>query len=268
MISFLRKRINELPHGYFGLVNELPVVYITHDPNDPSISVYNKKRYNINSYNGKAWSPQIAEYQRLQSKLQQLEKLWKHLYKFDSRQIEYPLIKRRTTILNEEFFRNSRENINPVKIENPIEYNGHYLRSKNELIGCQIIEKLGLEYKTEIAIGDDPFDMLYPDFTVNVPYQQRCIAIEINGALSNLKYAKKSINRQSTYIGNGLMIGKDVVFLDIADSSQFYAELFETLLKNAIIAGLDDIVFPDGYYNNLFGSSQTSFNDIWKGFGS
>lgn len=267
MISFLRKRISELPHGFFGQVNGMPFVYITYDPTDHSVSKSNKKRYGINTVNGKVWTPLIAEYQRLKSKLQQLESLWEYLYKFDPRQIDYPLIKRRTSILTEDYFRNAREYMNPVVMKNPIEYHGHYLRSKNEMLGCQIIEKFGLEYKIEIAIGNDPFNMLYPDFTVNVPYQQRCISIEINGALSSLKYANKSINRQSTYIENGLMLGKDVVFLDIADISQFYAELFETLLKNAILAGLDDIVFPNGYYNDMFGFSQNSLNDIWKGFG-
>ena len=132
------------------------------------------------------------------------------------------------------------------------EYKGHILRSKNELLGVRTAEKFGLQYKIEIALGDDKFDMLYPDITILVPYQQRCISIEINGAMENIKYANKSLNRQGTYIGNGLMISKDVIFLDIADKSLFYTELFETQLKLAILAGLDDIVFPHGYCDDIY----------------
>lgn len=35
--------------------------------------------------------------------------------------------------------------------------------------------------------------------------------------------------------------------MDIADGSQFYVNTFVTQIKTAILAGLDDIVFPTEY---------------------
>ena len=251
MISFLRKRLAEMPHGSFGTCRGQQVVYVTYDPMDPSVSWKDKKRFFVDSEQGKFWSALIADSILVEKQLRELIDLWHMLYRFESRQIDYPLIKRTTSLFTEEFFNSAAENANPTPIEHPIEYKGHILRSKNEMLGCEIIEKYGLSYKIEIAVGNDPFNMLYPDITVLIPYQQRCIGFEINGALSILKYANKSINRQGSYIEQGLMLSKDVVFVDIADRNDFYAELFETQLKTAILAGLDDIVFPHGYVDDI-----------------
>ena len=264
MISFLRKRLAEMPHGSFGTCRGQQVVYVTYDPMDPSVSWKDKRCYKVNSEQGRLWSHLIAEYIQTEEQLRQLTASWHQLYKFDPRNIEYPLSKKRNTILTEEFFHAAKENANPIPIENPIEYKGHLLRSKNELIGVRTVEKFGLQYKIEIALGDDPFDMLYPDITVLVPYQQRCIPVELNGALDNIKYANRSLNRQGSYLGDGLMISKDVIFTDIADKSLFYTELFETQLKLAILAGLDDIIFPHGYSDDIYmltgNSLFSSFN--------
>ncbi|MBP5260894.1 MAG: hypothetical protein J6Z43_02055 [Clostridiales bacterium] len=251
MISFLRKRLAEMPHGSFGTCRGQQVVYVTYDPAEAGLSQKNKKRYLVDSEHGRIWSPLIADSIQVEKQLRELTDLWHMLYRFEPRQINYPLIRKASSLFTESFFNNAVENANPTPIEHPVYYKGKILRSKNEMLGCEIIEKYGLPYKIEIAVGNDPFNMLYPDITVLIPYQQRCIGFEINGALSILKYANKTVNRHSSYIEQGLMISKDVVFVDIADRNNFYAELFETQLKTAIYAGLDDIVFPMGYVDDL-----------------
>ena len=252
MISYLRKRLAEMPHGSFGMCRGVPVVYVTYDPMDPNIDRSHKKCYYVDSPNGKLWSPLIAEYLRTKNQLTELISSWSNIYCFKPRDIDYPLPKKRTSLFTEQFFNDAIENANPTPVEHPIYHKGKILRSKNELLACEIIAKYGLPYKVEIAVGTDPFSMLYPDLTVLIPYQQRCIGFEINGALDNNKYASKSLNRQSSYLGYGLMLSKDIVFVDIADRNDFYAELFETQLKTAILAGLDDIVFPHGYVDDVY----------------
>ncbi|MBR2524051.1 MAG: hypothetical protein IKE53_06400 [Clostridiales bacterium] len=265
MISFLRKRLAEMPHGSFGEKNGRMVVYITYDPADKSVDARNKKCYSVDSPNGKIWSPVISEYIATKKKLDSYLNIWNGIYRFNPRNIDYPLEKSRSTLLTDRFFSDAKEYANPTPIEHPIKYNGKILRSKNELLGVQTIEKFGLDFKIEIAVGNDPFNMLYPDITFYVPYQQRCISMEINGALNVAKYANKSLNRQSTYIDLGLMIGKDVIFLDIADPGQFYAELLETQIKTAILSGLDDIVFPHGYVNDIFDHTMDSLpSGFWS----
>ena len=242
-MSYIKEQMKKLPHGSFGSVRGRATVKISYDPFDPSVTTYNYRRYYIDSPKGRFYSPLIKEYLRYAAELKRLEAEWNIIYKIPPRNISYPLKKRRHTIFDGDFFEKAESNMNSRRIENPIPYKGMTLRSKNELIGVQILEKFGLEYKVEPKVGDG-FDQLYPDLIFNIPEQCRCAGIEIDGAIDKEQYAYKSRNRRIGYLNMDLMPGKDIIFLDIASPADFYAELFETMAKLAIEAGLDDICFP------------------------
>ncbi len=245
LISYYQDRLMKLPQGYFGRDKDAAIVYVTHVPGEQPGEKRKRFRYRLTSEKGQKWADLVREYRKCKDKLDELMTVWNSTYRFPPRKIAFPLVRRDPSMFTADFFNAAAECANPAQAERPIEYKGRILRSKNELIGCQIIEKLGYEFKVEIAVGSDPFYMLYPDITFLVPEQERCIGVEINGAVDNIKYANKSLNRQSEYIKNGLMISKDVIFVDIADSGSFYVRQFETQVKLAVMAGLDDIIFPD-----------------------
>ena len=245
-ISYLTKRLAEMPHGSFGMSRGEKVVYVTYDPCNNNVDKHHKMVFRVDSKSGRFWSPLIAEYIKVSKQLQELINIWNSIFRCDPRKLTYPLEKSKATIMTDEFFYSAREYCNPTVAEHPVDYNGRALRSKNEHMGCQIMDKLGLEYKIEIAVGSDPFNLMYPDITFVVPSQQRCIGIEINGALDKPKYVDRTVNKHKTYLDYGLRMSKDIIFVDIADGSQFYADVFETQVKTAILAGLDDIVFPYG----------------------
>ena len=258
-ISYFTKRLAEIPHGSFGVHRGEAVVYVTYDPCDKTVDAHHKKTYRIDSAQGRQLSPFITEYTKIRGQLDTLKSQWNSTFKFAPRLLDYPLQKKRKTFMTDEFYRNAKEYANPVTIENPIEYNGRILRSKNEHICCQVLDKLGLEYKIEIAVGDEYCNIMYPDITFLVPSQQRCIGIEVNGALGEIKYAQKSMNRHKSYMGYGLKIGKDIIFVDISESTQFYADVFEDQVKTAILIGLNDIVFPYGVDDILRDSGSGEF---------
>ncbi len=258
-ISYLTKRLAEIPHGSFGMRGGWMVVNVTYDPSDKNTDPYHKRTYRVDSDQGRRWSPLITEYINVSNKLKLLTEQWNSYFKNPPRLLDYPLQKKRKTFMTDEFYRNAKEYANPVTIEHPIEFNGRILRSKNEHMCCQVLDKLGLEYKIEIAVGDEYANILYPDITFLVPSQQRCIGIEVNGALGEIKYAQKSMNRHKSYMGYGLKIGKDIIFVDISESTQFYADVFEDQVKTAILIGLDDIVFPYGVDDILRDSGSGEF---------
>ena len=242
-MSYLREQINKLPHGSFCTVRSIPVVTINYDPHDPTVTSTNRRRYYLSSPQGEFYRPLIKEYLRLSYELKRLEAEWNIIYKIPPREISYPLKKRRHTIFDGDFFEKAESNMNSRLIENPVPYKGMKMRSKNEMIGVQILEKFGLEYKVEPKVGDG-FDVLFPDIIFNIPEQCRCAGIEIDGAIDKERYSYKATNRRKGYLSMDLMPGKDVIFLDIASPNDVYGELFETMVKLAIEAGLDDIIFP------------------------
>ena len=244
LINYYAKRLRDLPQGYLGYEGGNPIVCVLYDPMVQSCERSKRHRYRLNTPKGRYWAAMIKEYLTVKTKLDELIRQWNLLYRGKPRQIDFPLVKRSENMFTSSLFDKAKENANPIPIEHPIEYKGHILRSKNELLGCQILERLGYEYKVEIAVGNDPYNMLYPDLTFKVPEQERCIGVEINGALDKAKYSERYFSRQKQYIGYGLMISKDIIFVDMANPNSFYAELFETQVRVAVLAGLDDIVFP------------------------
>ena len=243
-MSYLREKISQLPHGKIYSVNGRLAVSIFYDPTDSAISTYNRKRYYLTSERGRFYKPLIDEYICLSDELKRLEKQWNFIYRIAPRRIQYPLNKRRYSMFDGDFFDRAVSNSNGRRAEHPIAYKGMILRSKNELIACQQVEKMGLEFKTEPMVGEG-FDALYPDLIIRVPEQIKCIGLEIEGALDKERYSYKSRNRRKGYLDLGFQIGKDIVFLDIADPHQFYSELLDTQIRLAIEASLDDIIFPE-----------------------
>lgn len=242
-ISYLKDKISKLPHGSFVPIRGLLYVVVTYDPFEPAVNSKNRRRYRITSNKGRFYTPLIEEYIKLKKELNELEYRWNLIYRFPPRQIEYPLKKRKYSIFDGDFFDNAVSNSNGLPVEHPIEYKGMIFRSKNELLTCQLIESKGYKVKVEPLVGSS-FDTLFPDIVFKVPEQYKCIGLEIDGALDREQYAYKSRNRRKGYLEKGFQIGKDIVFLDLADPHSFYPELFETQIRLAVEASLDDIVFP------------------------
>lgn len=102
------------------------------------------------------------------------------------RQIEYPLKKRRSTILTKELYINSAPDQNTIPNDRNILYNGHYLRSKNELIVCEALNNLGYEFKT--------FD---PDVTYYIPEIEKPVSLSSMLSRSDDSFSELSLLSRS-----------------------------------------------------------------------
>lgn len=55
-ISYLTKRLTEMPHGSFGESRGHAVVYVTYDPCDKNVDSKHKKEYLVDSPKGREWT--------------------------------------------------------------------------------------------------------------------------------------------------------------------------------------------------------------------
>ena len=243
-ISYLKYRLDRMPHGKFGLKGGHKVIYITFDPTDKKIDSYHKKVIRIDSEEGRIYAPIITEYLRLQRQLDNLSALWNSIYFNEPRLVEYPLNKIRKTNLNCEFFRNAKPNQNLYKPEElTIEYRGQWFRSKNELSAAQAAESMGYRFKSEVHVVGPKYQYdHFPDVSVEVPELDLMIMSEIDGVMEKESYRIKSVNRQNDYYEDGYREFKDVVFLRMLDAGTFDATEYQTLLRMAIETNIDDLL--------------------------
>lgn len=245
LISYYREKINKLPHGNYGKHNNKNALYITYDPYNPEITPRHKKSFYLHTEEGRAYIPLIDEYLYYKDILDHLMSLWNRTYWTEPQDIHFPVTYDRTPPLSYEDFLNARENNNPMPYKTePIKYKGHLLRSKNELIACQLIEPFGYEYKTEIDLSPDEFTPILPDAAFYVPEIHKVICLEVDGALDQNSYFDKSERRKINYFKSGYIEMKDVIFYRLYNKHEFDLERLGDLINASILCNIRDIKIP------------------------
>lgn len=240
-ISYYKYLVDSLPSGWIGMHNNNPAVFIIKDKNNPNISRTNKKRHYLTTTKGQYYKSLLDKKIKAQNILDSLLEEWKNNYAGIPPIMDWP-IKQNNRILTPSFFENAKPNQNNINNKNPILYKGQYLRSKNELLAIQQIEKYGFEWKTEVCIkiGDLYF---YPDVLFYVPYLDRVIALEIDGMVEREYYLIKSNKRSDNYYKAGFVNNLDVCFFKIHDATSFDMVLFKQTLDFAIECNATDILY-------------------------
>ena len=229
-ISYLKYRLQNIPHGNFGTVGGKSAVYITYDPADPKVDSYHRRKLYVDSPEGQLYKALIDEYLALREELRMLERLWNERYKFPPKEVGYPLPSDLNALISADMFDHAVPNQNSYENEHPIVHSGQRLRSKNELIGFQTLEKMGFEVKTEVRIVRGESTFFFPDALFKVPEFDKGIGLEIDGAMEKDDYFGTAEERRKKYIRNGFREGIDVFFFRICGRHDFDLERFELQL--------------------------------------
>ena len=144
--------------------------------------------------------------------------------------------------MTKDLYINSVPDQNTISNDRNIMYKGHYLRSKNELIVCEALDDLGLEFKTEISITTDDFKTFDPDVTYYIPEIEKPVSMEIDGALDKDGYFMKSNDRKTKYLSSGFDEFRDIVFFRIYDPYSFDLDRLKAIIRATILVNMEDII--------------------------
>ena len=244
LISYYKDRLDKLPHGTFGTHRNKPVVYVTYDPNNPQINKKNKRILTLTSKEGQIYYGLVREACYVQNRLNTLVADWKATYRMNARRVDYPLIRRGCSPLTAEKYKESVNNAYSYPMTNTIEYKGMQLRSKNELILCKTLDRIGYDYKVEIEIKMNEYLSFYPDVTFFIPEMDKPVAIELDGAVDNQDYYIKAENRKRQYLLNGFTELRDIIFFRIINPYQFDCDQLEARIMGSLVVNSNNIIFP------------------------
>lgn len=242
-INYLEDKLSKMPHGFFTNIKGRCAAVITYDPSDESVTNKHRRRHFTSSAKGKIYAQAVSDYISTKDELEHFRKIWKATYTRPPRKISFPLKKRRPDPISYEFFKCSEPNQNTRKNKHPIEHNNQIFRSKNEVIGCMVLEELGYEYKTEIKVDLTEMVDVYPDLSFYVPEIEKVFAKEIDGAMESVNYDGHSGTRTGAYVSAGFIEGKDLITVRIADSHDVDVEHIARQILSAIESSIDDIIF-------------------------
>ena len=242
LLSYYKEQYMKLPHGRIETHRGKPVIALIYDPNDPDVTSRHTRRFTLTSKNGQFYQKLIEESSDIKRKIDELTDKWNNTYKGLPQTIHFPLKKRSATGISTKTYLNSLPNQNPREYDNEIIYKDQRLRSKNELIVCQALDKLGYEYKTEIIINTNEYYSFAPDLTYYIKELEKPVAMEIDGAMDKEGYFDKAEDRKRYYIKNGYKEFKDVVFFRLNEGKSFDYDRLEAVIQATILVNLNDII--------------------------
>ena len=221
-ISYLRKRIQELPDGRLGTFRGRSVIRVTYDPKNSKVTRHRYRRILTETTNGQRFVALVEESTRLRQELQKYMAVWEATYVGNPLEMIMP----NRGFMDYDDFKNATPNMNTYPVKEGIEYKGLLLRSKNEMMGIMCLEKLGIEYKVEPEI-DVKGNKLYPDIMAAAPEINKSAFVEIYGLSEMDGYNDKMNYKNKLYMLGGYRHGRDYIPFYTNSMKQFDVRAFE-----------------------------------------
>ncbi len=89
---------------------------------------------------------------------------------------------------------------------------GYQVRSKSEVFISEALDEVGFAYRYECELRLNNGRVIYPDFTVCLPEENRLVYIEHFGLMDDPEYAMKALVRLQEYADSGIILGRDLFY--------------------------------------------------------
>ena len=108
---------------------------------------------------------------------------------------------------------------------------GVKVRSKSEVIICNILNELGIPYQYEAPLKLKGVGTIYPDFKLLNVKERRTLYLEHFGMMDNPDYLDGFFKKQNSYIANGIIPGRDIIFTFESSKNQLDITSLKKLLR-------------------------------------
>ena len=167
--------------------------------------------------NSKHWEEVQAKYQRrltITSEIKRLKKQLTNIYNttYEKERPNYLITKNRNSKFNTGLYNQLTGDSCTKESKRTFEFDNHQFRSRIERDVAQIVKATGIPYKYECGIHLFT-RMAFTDFTLGFPEFNRCVFLEIMGALDDQSYTTDNAEKFKNYSLAGYFIGVDLFIL-------------------------------------------------------
>ena len=109
---------------------------------------------------------------------------------------------------------------------------GIRVRSKTEIIIANTLDKYGLPFLIELPLYLNPFDIVYPDFTIMDMRTRTIIIWEHHGMIDDANYRENSfLKKTALYIENGFIPGVNLIQTFESRETPISVPMIETIIE-------------------------------------
>ena len=105
------------------------------------------------------------------------------------------------------------------------------VRSKSELNIANALADKGIPYKYECPLQLSNGAIIYPDFTVLDAKRRRVMYWEHRGMMDDKEYAKNSVQRLKTMMGEGIFVGEKLIITEETSTSPLGTNEINAIIK-------------------------------------
>lgn len=241
-LEYRRLKMEKMTRGYYKTIKGIRNVVITFDPDNPKYNNQHPRTLYVSGKLGMIYSRKINEYLSYKSEYDSLLSDWNSKYRFAPPRIRFPLVQFSDPHqMNNEYFKNQTERRGNYVSDSPIVSRHGDLKSKNELLGMDLLEQLGIPFKYETNIFLKEIDeTINPDCLINFYEIDRCAYLEILGMNDKIEYFYKTSKKIYGFSKAKYRPGREVIYIFLYDKHNFDEEYF----ISEILSAYDNLI-PD-----------------------
>ena len=241
-LEYRRQKLEKMVHGHFKEKNGKKYVVITRDPSIPKINCRHQRQIRISTKLGMDLSDQVNEYQKIKTEYDALLYDWNSKYNFAPPRIAFPIVQFSDPhVMNNDYFNHQQDRLGKYTPDKPTVSEHGELKSKNELMGADLLKDMGIPFKYETEIYLKEIDeVINPDYLINFYEIDRCSYLEVLGMNDRIDYFYKTANKIYGFSKETYRPNHEVIYVFLYDKSNFDKEYF----ASQVLSAFNDMI-PD-----------------------
>ena len=211
-LEYRRLKLEKMPHGHYISRKDKTIVVITYDPENAKYNSRHPRTLYVTSKLGKIYSEKINNYLRLKQEYDALLSDWNSRYRFAPPRIEFPIRQYYDPhLMNNDFYNKEPERCGKYISDNPTVSEHGELKSKNELMGADLLKEMGIPFKYETSVYfEETGETINPDYLVNFFEIDRCAYLEVLGMNDKTDYSVKTAVKINSFSKDRFRPGREV----------------------------------------------------------
>ena len=241
-LEYRRLKLEKMVKGYFIEKDGKRYIVITFDPVIPKITTRHPRVLSSRSKVGKNYLEAINEYQNLKAEYDSLLNDWYSRFRFAPPKVKFPISQYSDPHrMNNEYYNSRPDKLGKYTPDNPTTSEHGDLKSKNELMGLDLLKDMGIPFKYETELYLKEIDeTINPDGLVNFYEIDRCAYLEIFGMSDKIDYFARTSNKIYGFSKETYRPGREVIYVFVYDKYNFDKDYF----VSQVLSAFNDMI-PD-----------------------
>ena len=249
-LEYRRLKLEKMVKGYFRTVKGKQYVFVTYDVDFPKYNARHPRILLVTTKLGAKYSEKVLSYLKIKQEYDELLISRNKRYCIKPPKVKFPIRQFADPHSMDNNFYNRQEGCcGKYKPDNPTVSKHGELKSKNEQMGADLLEQMGIPFKYETSVYlKDIDEVINPDYLLDFFEIDRCAYLEILGMNDKGTYSVSTATKINGFSLGNYRPSREIIYIILYDKQNFDEEYFVSQVLSA--------------YNDMIPDSALVWDDI------